>query len=71
MFDPDAVIVCGSVDKSIIPQYVSHIHTLDEFVRDLSKEDAPTLGVGLLELLKDFADEEFNLNSAVGSDRRS
>ena len=59
MFDPDAVIVCGSVDKSIIPQYVPHIHTLDEFQGDLSKEDAPTFGVGLLELLADFANEEF------------
>ena len=59
MFDPDAVIVCGSVDKSIIPKYVSHIHTLDEFEGDLSKEDAPTFGVGLLELLADFANEEF------------
>lgn len=59
MFDPDAVIVCGSVDRKIIPQYVAHIHTLDEFVGDLRKEDAPTFGVGLLELLADFAEEEF------------
>ena len=59
MFDPDAVIVCGSVDQSIIPKYVTHIHTLDQFVGDLSKEDAPTFSVGLFELLEDFANEEF------------
>jgi hypothetical protein len=59
MFDPDAVIMCGSVDKSIVPQYVPHVHTLDEFAGDLSKEDAPTFSVGLFEVLMDFADEEF------------
>lgn len=59
MFDPDAVIVCGTVDKSVIPTHIQHIHTLNEFVGDLSKEDAPTFGVGLLELLDNFADEEF------------
>jgi hypothetical protein len=59
MFDPDAVIVCGSVDKRIIPQNIAHIRTLDEFEGDLSKEDAPTFGVGLLELMNDFADREF------------
>jgi hypothetical protein len=59
MFDADVVIVCGSIDKSIIPQHIQHIHTLDEFAGDLSKEDAPTFGIGLFELLSDLAEEEF------------
>jgi len=59
MFNPDAVIVCGSVNKSVVPQHIQHVHTLDEFEGDLSKEDAATFGVGLLELLNDFATEEF------------
>src|SRR5215470_7033298 len=66
MFDPDAVIVCGSVDKSVIPQHIEHIHTLDEFAGDLSKEDAPALGVGLFELLNDFAEKEFKYTRRDG-----
>src|SRR5271166_1679566 len=29
-FDPDVVVLCGSVDKSIVPNSVQHVHTLDE-----------------------------------------
>ncbi|HXW18289.1 MAG TPA: hypothetical protein VEJ39_08290 [Candidatus Acidoferrales bacterium] len=66
MFDPDAVIVCGTVDKSVIPAHVQHIHTFDEFVGDLSKEDAPTFGVGFFELLGSFAEEEFKYTRRDG-----
>ena len=59
MFDPDAVIVCGNVDKSVVPSHIEHIHTLDEFVGDLSKEDSQSFGVGLFELLAHFAESEF------------
>jgi hypothetical protein len=58
-FDPDAVVVCGSVDKSIVPDNVPHVVTLDEFAGDLTKEDAPALGIGLFEVLGAFAREEF------------
>jgi hypothetical protein len=66
MFDPDAVIVCGTVDKSVIPNHIQHIHTFDEFVGDLSKEDAPTFGIGLFELLANFAEEEFKYTRRDG-----
>jgi hypothetical protein len=58
-FDPDAIVVCGGVDKSVIPAHIQHIITLDELAGDLSKEDAPALGVGLFEVLANFAQEEF------------
>ena len=58
-FDPDAVVICGDVDKSIVPANVQHIVTLDELAGDLAKEDAPALGVGLFEVLGNFAREEF------------
>ena len=59
MFDPDAVILCGNVDKSVVPSYIEHIHTFEEFVGDLSKEDSQSFGVGLFELLDQFAESEF------------
>jgi hypothetical protein len=59
MFDPDAVIVCGNVDRSVVPSHIEHIHTLEEFVGDLSKEDCQSFGVGLFELLDHFAENEF------------
>jgi hypothetical protein len=59
MFDPDAVILCGSVDKSAIPSHIEHVHTFEEFVGDLSKEDSQSFGVGLFELLNRFAENEF------------
>jgi hypothetical protein len=59
VFDPDAVIVCGNVNKSVVPAHVQHVHTLDEFEGDLSKEDAQNFGVGLFEVLNDFAEREF------------
>jgi hypothetical protein len=59
MFDPDAVIVCGNVDKSVVPSHIEHVHTLDEFAGDLSKEDSQSFGVGLFELLDQFAETEF------------
>jgi hypothetical protein len=58
-FDPDAVVVCGSVDKSIIPDNMQHVVTLDELAGDLAKEDAPALGVGLFEVLATVVKEEF------------
>lgn len=58
-FDPDVVVICGSVDKSLIPDNVPHVVTLDELAGDLTKEDAPALGVGLFEVLRTFASEEF------------
>jgi hypothetical protein len=59
MFDPDAVILCGDVDKSVVPSHIEHIHTLDEFVGDLSKEDSQSFGIGIFELLDHFAENEF------------
>ena len=50
---------CGSVDQSIIPKYVTHIHTLDQFVGDPEQGRRSTFSVGLFELLEDFANEEF------------
>lgn len=58
-FDPDAVVICGDVDKSIIPANVPHVITLDELAGDLTKEDAAALGIGLFEVLGAFAREEF------------
>ena len=58
-FDPDAVVLCGIVDKSVVPSHVRHVVTLDELTGELGKEDAPALGVGLFEVLADFAREEF------------
>jgi hypothetical protein len=58
-FDPDAVVICGDVDKSIVPANVEHIVTLDELTGDLTKEDAPALGVGLFEVFGSFARDEF------------
>jgi hypothetical protein len=58
-FDPDAVVVCGNVDKAVIPGNIQHVVTLDQLVGDLGKEDAPALGVGLFEVLADFAKEQF------------
>ena len=58
-FDPDVVVVCGDVDKAVIPASIQHVVTLDEMAGDLSKEDAPTLGVGLFEILASVAVEEF------------
>jgi hypothetical protein len=66
VFDPDAVIVCGNVDKSVVPSHVHHVHTLGEFEGDLSKEDAPTFGVGLFEVLSDFAAREFKYTRRDG-----
>jgi hypothetical protein len=58
-FDPDVVVICGGVDKSMIPDNVPHLVTLAELAGDLTKEDAPALGVGLFEVLGAFASEEF------------
>jgi hypothetical protein len=66
VFDPDAVIVCGSVDKSIVPSHVQHVHTLGEFEGDLIKEDAQNFGVGLFEVLNDFTEREFKYTRRDG-----
>ena len=66
VFDPDAVIVCGNVDKSVVPSHVQHVHTLSEFEGDLSKEDAQNVGVGLFEVLSDFAEREFKYRRRDG-----
>jgi hypothetical protein len=66
VFDPDAVIVCGSVDKSIVPSHVQHVHTLGEFEGDLIKEDAQNFGVGLFDVLNDFTEREFKYTRRDG-----
>ena len=66
-FDPDAVVVCCDVDRSVVPNGVEHIVTLTDVSGDLSKSDTPGLGIGLLEVLSDVAEKEFKFQRRDGT----